>query len=267
MTQLTVPTVGSQGGTSIAELASSTISLVHPLDREGCFVAKRTKTTYGPCDNNPPVPVHVKPQTRVTASSKTPRTPRSPQLNQPLATPESEHLASEFISEWNTALHGPTRQLPRPGPHGTVRRGSFLLPPNLHRPAQPTPTRRTAKPDVFMAPRARPTKFLANNPDDWKPVGEWKDTSSMVTEYSASSDDRLASLGEEVVLDFWTDAMDASNAQNGKNENSMDSERCQSSVAGLSSEVVSQPAIQPDAAFEKEACVKRHPSMMITSWI
>ncbi|KAK4241120.1 hypothetical protein C8A03DRAFT_12610 [Achaetomium macrosporum] len=174
MTQLTIPT---QGEGSVAETAFATTKLVHVLEEGAPLSAKALNTIPGHGWLRFASPSQTGDGPRIAASPRTPRTPRAPPSFQCPTSP-NDKSASEFIDDWFTALHGPTHQLPRPGLNGTIHRGNVLLPQNLHRLLPSTPTRRSVKRDFSMTPKASPTRFLAHDPDDWKPVAEWNCTHS-----------------------------------------------------------------------------------------
>lgn len=73
-----------------------------------------------------------------------------------------------------------------------------------------TPTRRSAKKDVFIAPRASPIQFLANDPDDWKTPDEWNH--ALCTE-THPADDGVAEQDDEAAVDPTIDAMDSAHVE------------------------------------------------------
>ncbi|KAK3308219.1 uncharacterized protein B0T15DRAFT_508710 [Chaetomium strumarium] len=168
MTQLTIPT---QGEGSVAETAFATTRLVQVHEEASPFSAKPPGgiSRHGWVILPPPTRTGDAPS--ITASPRTPRAHRPPPSFQSPTSLDGKS-ASEFIDDWFTALRRPTYQLPRSERHGTIRRGHVLLPPNLHR-APATPTRHSVKKDFSMTPKASPIRFLAHDPDDWKPVAEW----------------------------------------------------------------------------------------------
>jgi len=202
MTELTVPTSESHRNSdgSFMDATRAAAKIVQGLEA-GLSAANASKAAHQlGRDQHPP---RLRVGTRTTTSPKTPRTPRSPPPSQTPLSPGNES-ASEFIDDWFTALHGPTRQLPRPGPYGTVRRGNVLLPPNLRRPVPMTPTRRSAKNDVFIPPSATPIRFLANDPDDWKTPDEWNLEVSTKTHPAG---DGVPEQDEEVGMNSTTTAL------------------------------------------------------------
>ncbi|KAK4127466.1 hypothetical protein N657DRAFT_678065 [Parathielavia appendiculata] len=180
MTQLTIPTLELQRGAATSEAATGT-RLLQVLDDDGSFVARTVTTTYQEGISKPSPRSRAGVGTKVIASPTTPTTPTLPQTSRPQSSRGIEISASEVIDDWCTALHGPARQLPRPGPSGTVRRGSVLLPPNIHRPIPVTPTRQSTKRTALMPPNPSPIRFLADDPSDWKAPDEWNCTPSTGT--------------------------------------------------------------------------------------
>jgi hypothetical protein len=178
MTQLTVPTLESQGDESTND-ATTEIKLVQALDNKGSFVDKVVKTTYEHGETDPFVSTRAGVGTNITASSRIPRKTRLSRVMHSAPSPEDNAAAksaSELIDDWFTALHNPAaRPTLKPGSNGTVRSGGVLLPPNVVRRALPdTPTRQQSakKSDAACFPptKASPIRFSAGNPDDWQPL-------------------------------------------------------------------------------------------------
>jgi hypothetical protein len=125
-----------------------------------------------------------------------------------------------------------------------------------------------AKKDLAIAPGASRIKFLADNPDDWHPVPGWKDTSSMVTEYSASTDHRLEKLDEEeVVVGSLTADMDAIHVQEGVVKETSVSQKDHDSAANLPADGIGEVAIPPGQPAKRGNAGKFDPSMAISTWI
>jgi hypothetical protein len=203
MTQLTISTLDFQRRSAIADPATTT-RFVQELDDDGSFVAKTVTTTYQTGGNKCSLPSQVGVDTKITASPMTPRTPKLLHSPHPLSSPETDKSASEAIDDWYTALHGPARQLPRPGPNGTIRRGNVLLPPNVHRPVPVTPTRRSTKRTSLMPPNPSPIRFLADDPSDWKTPDEWNSTPSTGMPFSSPINHRLDGQEDEAAPDSAT---------------------------------------------------------------
>jgi hypothetical protein len=199
MTQLTVPTLESQGDESTND-ATTEIKLVQALDNKGSFVDKVVKTTYEHGETDPFVSTRAGVGTNITASSRIPRKTRLSRVMHSAPSPEDNAAAksaSELIDDWFTALHNPAaRPVLKAGSNGTVRSGGVFLPPNVVRRALPetptqsggallppnairralpeTPTRQQSakKSDAACFPpaKASPIRFSAGNPDDWQPL-------------------------------------------------------------------------------------------------
>lgn len=210
MTDLTIPTSESHRSSdgSIMDAPRVATKIVQGLCEEGPPAATTSKASRQ-LDMDQALP-RLRVGTNITTKHRIPRTPKSHPLAYTPSSPDNDRSASEFIDDWFTALHGPTRQLPRPGPHGTTRRGNVLLPPNLRGPVPMTPTRRSAKKDVFIAPRVSPIQFLANDPDDWKTPDEWNHVISTETHLV---DDGVAEQDEEAAVDPTIAAMDSAHVE------------------------------------------------------
>ncbi|KAH6641440.1 hypothetical protein F5144DRAFT_506695 [Chaetomium tenue] len=177
MTQLTVPTLESQGDEPTND-ATTEIKLVQTLDDKGSSVNKVVTTTYEHGETDPFVSTRSGVGTQITAGSRTPRKTRLSRVMHPASPADDAKSASELIDDWFTALHHPAvRPALKPGPNGTFRSGGVLLPPNVIRRALPeTPTRQSAKKSdaCFLPARSTPIRFAADNPDDWTPVAQRK---------------------------------------------------------------------------------------------
>ncbi|KAK3297062.1 uncharacterized protein B0H64DRAFT_456891 [Chaetomium fimeti] len=175
MTQLTIPTLESQGDGSPTD-ATTAIKLVQALDDKGSFVDKVVETTYHQHGETDPFVSTL--GTKITTGPRTPRKTRLSRVIHSTPSPEDKtKSASELIDDWFTALHSPmTRPAPKPGGlNGTIRSGGVLLPPNVVRRTLPeTPTRPSAKKSnvCFAPPNPSPIRFSADNPDDWTPVAQ-----------------------------------------------------------------------------------------------
>ena len=196
MTELTIPMSESQGDGPITEATRPMTRIVQALDEDGSCVVKTVRTTHQLGRSKPASWLGV--ETKITSTPKTPRTPRLPPPSHTLSSPDSDDKsASEFIDDWFSALHGPARQLPRPGLNGAIPRGNVFLPPSLYRPVPTTPTRRSAKRDAFIPPSPSPIRFSTDNPDDWKTPDEWNRTSPTATPVPAPADNKTVARDEE----------------------------------------------------------------------
>jgi hypothetical protein len=264
MTQLTIPTLASRGEEPIVEPAT-TIELVHAPDNQASFVDRIVKTTYQLGKISTPTPTQVGAGPKITASPRTPKTPRPPRHSHSPLSPDRDDgkSASELIDDWFTALHGPTRQLPRPGPNGTIRRGNVLLPPNVSRPVPETPTRRSARGDIFLPPNPSPIRFSADNPDDWRPLDEWDRASSTDTqvpvpvdgEAGAQEDEKDGAQDDGEILRLMAADLKTIHIQEGleRNQESEDIRQDDEHPAKLVADKIRGSSSHPELAEEKAA--------------
>ncbi|KAK4044841.1 hypothetical protein C8A01DRAFT_11780 [Parachaetomium inaequale] len=260
MTQLTIPTLESRGEESMAE-AATTIDLVQVLDNQGSFVDGIVKTSYQQGRTKPPNATQIGVGTKITASPRTPKTPRPPRNSHSPLSPDGDDAksGSELIDDWFTALHGPTRQLPRPGPNGTIRRGNVLLPPNVSRPLPETPTRRSAERDVFLPPNPSPIRFSADNPDDWRPLDEWDRASSTDTQVpvpvdegdGAQEDEEDGKQDGEAILRLMAADLKAIHIQEEANQDNECTQQDDEHPAELAADKIRGSSSHPGLAEEK----------------
>lgn len=186
-TQLTIPSLERpRVRDSITQTAPPTIKFAQVHGEGGFSGAKSAKTTYQQGRNKSSVPAHIAAAPKTTATPNIPRGPRAPSTFLSPTSPDDDKSASEFIDSWFTALRGPTRDLPKPAPDGTVRRGNVLLPPSLYRPFPTTPTKSSTKKNAVMLPTPPRIRFSADNPDDWKSPEEWDRLSSAAAQLPAA---------------------------------------------------------------------------------
>jgi hypothetical protein len=205
MTQLTVPTLESQGDEPTND-ATTEIKLVQALDDKGSSVNKVVTTTYEHGEADPFVSTRSGVGTQITAGFKIPRKTGLSRAIHPAPSPADDaKSASELIDDWFIALHNPAaRPALKPGPNGTFRSGGVLLPPNVVRRTLPeTPTRQSAKNSDagFLPARLTPIRFSADNPDDWTPVAQRKRApSDSVRAPPAPVENQESVQGEEEVM-------------------------------------------------------------------
>jgi hypothetical protein len=182
MTQLTIPT---QGEGPVDETAVANTRLIQVLEKASPFSVMPPGASSRHGWVRFPSPTRTGDGPSIAASPRTPRPPRPPpSFHSP--TSLDGKSASEFIDDWLTALRRLTYQLPQSEIHGLIRGGHVFLPPNLHR-VPATPTRHSVKKDSSMTPKGSPIRFLAHDPDDWKPVTERNRTYSTSSPYVSSS--------------------------------------------------------------------------------
>jgi hypothetical protein len=254
MTQLTIPTLDLQRASAMPDPAI-TARFVQALDDDGSFVAKTVTTSYqhGGSKFSPPSQVGV--DTKITTSPTTPRAPKLPHTPHALSSSETDKLASETIDDWYTALHGPARQLPRPGPNGTIRRGNVLLPPNVHRPIPVTPTRRSTKRPPLMPTNPSPIRFLADNPSDWKTPDEWNSIPSTGTPVPSPINHLLDEQDDEAAPDSTASQLEfphtwAAAAEDGKDSQHEDMGSAKPSMYNTG-EIGSQSTLSGEAGAVK----------------
>ena len=197
-TQLTIPSLERpRVRDSVIQAAPPSIKFPQIHSEEGFSGAKSAKTTYQQGRNRSSVPAQIAAVPKATATPNTPRAPRAPPTFLSPTSPDDDASVSEFIDAWYTALRGPTRDLPKPPPDGTIRRGNVLLPPSLYRPFPVTPTRSSTKKNVVMPPTPPRIRFSADNPDDWKTPDEWARESSAANQLPVSIDEAPSAQEDE----------------------------------------------------------------------
>ena len=185
MTDVTIPSLETQGNDSVTETACAHTNSLQTTD-EPLYIAKTIKTTDGHDKNTNFVPPQTRVEEEIIYSPKTPQSTTSPSPPNPRASPGCSKSVSDFIDDWHSALH--PALLPS-SYNRTICRGSVLVPPHRRRQQHHManlPTQRHAKTEeAIRLPKPSPIRSIADNLDAWKTPADWARISSADTRITA----------------------------------------------------------------------------------